>query len=514
MYKFYKHLLLMLCVVTLGISAVSAQTLPILDTGRANQYFADGRSFEEQGELEQAYAAYREAYELDGEHYRALYRAGRLLQQFGRQANAISAMHQVVAIAPDFYPAWNLLGILFTDTGYAEGAVNAYKHGTDVAPDMASAWRNYARALAETGNLQQAVTAYQRAVDLEPTHGASLVALGVLYGRLGQRGAAAEALEAALELDAVNADAKKALAWVNGELTGTVADSAENAAGSETGAAGTSPKIFFQEGGSFTKSGLYKPPSLTLESPVKLRDRGIRLIHEGHYRLGVEALEQARRYGEQDPVLFTELGYANYQLEDYEKAAWAYGMAAEQAVEPEGWYRLNQALALREAGDLPGAEKAVKRAIDLDSGLAHAHYLLGMLRLEQNDLTKAIRSFRSAVKLDPQNISVHLALGAAQITRHEEKDAIRTYRQALRVHPGQPEALFKLAPLLEKQGESTEAYDAYEALALATANQPEYAAWHELATEKVKELAWAASAEDPEVSGSDTPRKLPYWLNN
>ncbi|HEX04206.1 MAG TPA: tetratricopeptide repeat protein, partial [Bacteroidetes bacterium] len=119
--------------------------------------------------------------------------------------------------------------------------------------------------------------------------------------------------------------------------------------------------------------------------------------------------------------------------------------------------------------------------------------------------------FRKAVKLDPNNVSVHLALAATLVTRGQEEDAIRTYRNALRVDTGNPEALYQLAPLLEQTSEIKEALDAWEALALSTANDPGYAAWNALANQKVKELSYVISQEEATVADSGGWSRLKFW---
>jgi len=474
-------------------------------SGRANQLFAEARALETEGELERAYIDYRDAFELDPTHFRAVYRAGRILHHLGRLPDAIAAMQTTLTIAPDFYPAHNTLGLLLTDTGFLNAAVEAYRKGIDAAPDMAPAWRNYARALAETGSFQEASIAYERAVELDPMHESSIIALGVLQGRLGQREDAVASLQKALEINPHNLAAVEALAWVVNQDAALLDVVPENLVPMGDAA------IIPLEGGSYTTSGLYRPPSMLLDSPVRLRDQGVRLVHQGHYRLGMQALEQARRYGEHDPILFSELGFAHFQLGLYEGAAWAYGMAAEESNEPAGWHRLNQSIALREAGDLPGSEIAVERAIEIDPGFAHAYYLQGLIQLEQKDVVTASRSFREAAKLDPQNVSVHLALAATLATNKQVDDAIKTYRNALRVDSGNPEALYQLAALLVQEGKISEALEAYEALELATANDPDYEAWHALANQKVQELAYAISQESLDVAESSIWDRLKFW---
>jgi protein O-GlcNAc transferase len=508
---FHKNNHISISILLLFVLALTsfAQIDSEVNSGRANQKFSDGRALEDRAELERAYEAYREAFELDPTHYRSVYRAGRILHRLGRMPDAIAAMQTALDIAPDFYPAHNTMGLLLADTGFLNAAVEAYRKGVDAAPDMAAAWRNYSRALAETGDIQQAATSYERAVELDPTHESSIVALGVLQGRLGQRETAVATLQKAFDINPGNMNAVDAMAWVVDQDRALLDNIPDNLRPSGDSDAAVIPLA----GGSYTTSGLYRPPTMLLDSPVKLRDQGVRLVHQGHYALGMQVLEQARRYGEQDPILFSELGYAHFQLGRYEGAAWAYGMAAEQSVEPVGWHRLNQALALREAGDLPGSEKAVKRAIDLDPGLAHAHYLYGLILLEQKKVARAGRSFRNAAKLDPRNVSVHLALAATMATRGQEKDAIKTYRNALRVSPGDQEALYHLAALLEQEGKKSEALDAYEALALATANDPEFESWNVLANQKVKELAYAISQESVDVAESSMWDRLKFWTD-
>lgn len=453
----------------------------------AAQRFAEARALEQRGELKRAYGKYREAFALDAGRFRAVYRAGRLLHEFGKLDNALAAMRRAVAIEPEFYPAHNALGLYLVEVGELDAAVEAFQRAAEVAPDLPAAWRNLARALAETGALEGAVRAYERALETDPGHEPTLAALTDLNARLSERAPQTAAPD----------------------TTG---------AGADTVAAADEPApVIFQHfrAGSFTESGLYRPAPLAMKSPLKLRRRGIELVHDGNYRAGIDTLQQAIRYGGGSPELFSELGYARFQLGEYEAAAWAYGRAAETSPQPKPWHRLNQAIALREAGDLPGAEKALKRALALDPALGHAHYLLGLVLLELDRLTAATRAFRGAVRLEPGNLSAQLALAATVAAHGREEDAIETYRLALLVQPGEPEALYQLTGLLERNGRPAQALAACEALAITTEDDPRLAAWNEYAQEKMRELAHAASLVEPDLARlRDSREVVPIFVED
>lgn len=107
-------------------------------------------------------------------------------------------------------------------------------------------------------------------------------------------------------------------------------------------------------------------------------------------------------------TLHSLLGDAAYAAEDYESAAKLYAAAAEASPD-RGWYRRNQAAALRELGRWAEAEECIVAAFEVDSDAAARDSAIATLHnahanrlYEAGDYDDAETLYRVAVQLGPQ----------------------------------------------------------------------------------------------------------------
>jgi tetratricopeptide (TPR) repeat protein len=102
------------------------------------------------------------------------------------------------------------------------------------------------------------------------------------------------------------------------------------------------------------------------------------------------------------------------------------------------------------------AERAFKRAIELEPGFAAAHYNLAMVyRAAQNEA--AVAELEQAAELDPANASLLAALGDELFSRQKWQQAAAAFRKALSVKPADDALHTKLGHALFSQGLTEEA---------------------------------------------------------
>lgn len=177
-------------------------------------------------------------------------------------------------------------------------------------------------------------------------------------------------------------------------------------------------------------------------------------------------------------------------------------------------FQHNLGFALREAGDLEGAEARYREAVRLDPQYPRAHANLGIALLSQGKWENAAgslatalrlddeyaaahhnlgfieeragarlaaeRSFRRAMELDPQLVEPRLGLARMLLAADNSTAAEEVLREALSLDPGVPEAHRNLGLLLARRGETGPALDHLEiALAAEPDDGPalESAAW-------------------------------------
>lgn len=112
-------------------------------------------------------------------------------------------------------------------------------------------------------------------------------------------------------------------------------------------------------------------------------------------------------------------------------------------------------------GDLAGAEKCFRRALDADPAAAGVHTNLGNALQLQGKLEEAERSYRKALKLTPNNWEALTNLGNLLRRKGEQEQAEQHYRQALLHNPAYADAHSNLGVLLHDQGKHDEAISHY-----------------------------------------------------
>jgi tetratricopeptide (TPR) repeat protein len=107
------------------------------------------------------------------------------------------------------------------------------------------------------------------------------------------------------------------------------------------------------------------------------------------------------------------------------------------------------------------AERAFKRASELDAKWSAPHYNLGLLyRSQQNQA--ALTEFEAAASNDQTNVNVITALGDEYFTRQQWKQAADAFRKAVTLKPSDDNLHTKLGHALYSQGLQDEANHEYQ----------------------------------------------------
>lgn len=107
------------------------------------------------------------------------------------------------------------------------------------------------------------------------------------------------------------------------------------------------------------------------------------------------------------------------------------------------------------------AERAFKKAIELDAKWAAPHYNLALLyRSQQNKVSLA--ELEAAAALDQNNVAIAAALGEEYFTRQQWKQAADSFRRAVALKPSDDNLHTKLGHALYSQGLQDEANREYQ----------------------------------------------------
>ena len=124
---------------------------------------------------------------------------------------------------------------------------------------------------------------------------------------------------------------------------------------------------------------------------------------------------------------------------------------------------IENAMGLVYHGKLDGfrAERAFKRAIEMDPKWSTPHYNLGLLyRSQQNQA--ALNEFEAAASADPSNVILITALGDEYFSRQQWKQAADSFRKAIALKPTDDNLHTKLGHALYSQGSQEEANREYQ----------------------------------------------------
>ncbi len=108
-------------------------------------------------------------------------------------------------------------------------------------------------------------------------------------------------------------------------------------------------------------------------------------------------------------------------------------------------------LALLKAGDLSGAEIALRHAIAESPGFSWTHHYVGDVLMMKRQWPEAITAYRQAIDLNPHFAGSHFNLGECYTRLEEWEDAAASFRQALTLQPELPNAARNLARALKGQ---------------------------------------------------------------
>jgi len=113
--------------------------------------------------------------------------------------------------------------------------------------------------------------------------------------------------------------------------------------------------------------------------------------------------------------------------------------------------------ALRQNGDLKGAEAALRQSIKLNDSSPYPHSNLSVVLMDQNHPDQALAEARKAVSLKSDEPIFHVVLGNALSATDDRKAAIEEYKAALKQRPDYENAMYNLGRCLNDDGQITEA---------------------------------------------------------
>jgi Flp pilus assembly protein TadD len=153
------------------------------------------------------------------------------------------------------------------------------------------------------------------------------------------------------------------------------------------------------------------------------------------------------------------LGTALMGQQFLDRATTTFAHAAE--VDPSlSLAKINEGIALLYLQRLPEAATVLTAAAQQAPEDPHAWYALGLLDRNQNHSQQAMEAFQKVLALEPNDADTHYMVASIDLELNDLPAAAAEFHKALALDPHHASALFGLARVLRRQGDSAQAQEA------------------------------------------------------
>jgi tetratricopeptide (TPR) repeat protein len=166
------------------------------------------QTFERQGQLPQAEAAYRQIVADDPANHAAWHALGLLIFNTGNLPLAVQCIEAAVAVNGKVALYHRNLGEMYRRLGQLDRSAQAGRHATKLAPADLDAHYNLGLAYTDAKDYAKAVQCYRKALKLNARHGLSWNNLGSALEQQGDKAAAVDAYQKAIVIDPHHAEAQ------------------------------------------------------------------------------------------------------------------------------------------------------------------------------------------------------------------------------------------------------------------------------------------------------------------
>jgi protein O-mannosyl-transferase len=204
----------------------------------------------------------------------------------------------------------------------------------------------------------------------------------------------------------------------------------------------------------------------------------VALLEAGRIEEAIAELDLALELDPRDHAAHLNLGSALLRLGQVEPAVALLERAVHLRAGTKEEWRCRDALgrALFTRGDLEGAEREIRKALELNPRDGSVHLGLANILGSENRTEEAIAHYREAARLDSALQAAHVNLSALLLA-HEPTAALEHAREALALPPNSLEEQFNLAQALRALGRLDDALAAFtECIRIAPERPEAYAA--------------------------------------
>ena len=471
----------------------------------------------------------------------------------GDTSAARDAFEKALTVKKDEVTAHTYLGIIADRAGDLKEAERHFAAAVKAEPNQASVRNNYGAILMRTGRASLAAVEFEKSLKLDPDQPNALVNLAQIRFAGDDLHGSAELFKRALAIKQ-DVEVARALTAISLRLKDYAAASTyyQNYAAALAGETGTpahAAAARAELGAALFEAGLLKEAEAELNAAVNLNptdtDSVVRLARVYLARKEIPAagrtLEASVARGNDPGPVYALLADVYEQSGHVENAIPAMRLAIQRDPQSEK-YRFEYAVLLTNS-NAPGAavirleeslqtfpsssrlwfalgfanfkldkneeaERALRKAIELDPKFAPAFAYLGLIRAKTGAYGEAISLYESALRADPKLAVVHHLIADSMLKQNGDARAIETHlRQAVEMDPTFTPARLSLGKLFMRAQRWTDAVTELEQVVKLDPSVPEAYYQLGLAYGRLKRTADAQSAMATFKRLSDAEKK-------
>jgi len=175
----------------------------------ALDFFLIGEERRQAGQFEEALQSYRQALQVDPEHFWSLHQMAQTHLLSGQAEAAVAGYTACIARRPDERICYLTRGIAYASLGQVESALADLDHTQQLDPNLYAVYLNRGAVYVAAKNYDAAIADFQKAAEIRPDYAGPHVNLGEVYRVQENHDEAESALARAIELDGNNVKAHR-----------------------------------------------------------------------------------------------------------------------------------------------------------------------------------------------------------------------------------------------------------------------------------------------------------------
>jgi cellulose synthase operon protein C len=457
-----------------------------------NAQLALGSFYQSRNRMAEAEQQFQHAVQVDPKDPTPRAALVRLYMAEGKKSDAEAFLRQTKTDLSDSSEGYRMLGDFYFANGDLDKALDEYASIYNDHPRDLQVKRNYIQILILKNRIDEAAKLNDDILKTNPRDGDALIYRGQIQLRKNDPAGAADSFQNALRNDQDNAvahyqlglafdqqhnegraeeewraavrlrpdltDAQRALATL--ELHRGNLESLNNYAEQIITFQPNSPDGYMlravaemnRQKYSQADADLRKAASIAPQSPAPLIQMGnLHLLQKQHSEAESyyqQALDKDSGSGE----ALSGLMNAYFADKQPDRAIAAARVQITKSPDNSLFYDLLGTALFNSKKDLPAAETALRKAIDLDKNNSDAMVKLGKVQIDEGSADKALALYQESIKENPREVTFYILAGELYESKNDWDHAKTMYQQALNLQSDNPTASNNLAYVMLQQG--------------------------------------------------------------